>query len=211
MNRGLFISFEGNEGAGKSTQVQLLVNKLREMGHNVVATREPGGTRIGEQIRSITHNTENVDLTPIAEAYLMAAARAQHVAGFIEPSLEAGKLVVCDRFVDSSIAYQGYGRNLGPDKIKELNALAVNGAAPDITFLLNVTQEEGLKRRHGDSKGLDRLDMQQKDFYSRVSEGYLAVARENAQRYIVIDASKSIEEVATAIWTALEPRLTKAS
>ena len=209
MKRGYFITFEGGEGAGKSIQVEILVSHLHEEGYSVVVTREPGGTRIGEQIRAITHNQENVDLEAIAEAYLMAASRAQHVAQLIEPALEAGKIVVCDRYVDSSIAYQGYGRKLGADTIKSLNTLAINGAVPDFTILLHISPEVGLKRRAKSRKGVDRLDMQQHDFYTRVSEGYLALAKQNPSRYVVIDAGKSIEVVAGAVWESVKKNLDK--
>lgn len=200
MKRGYFITFEGGEGAGKSIQVEILSSHLSEKGYPVVVTREPGGTRIGEQIRTITHSTENVDLNPVAEAYLMAAARAQHVAQIIEPSLESGKIVVCDRFVDSGIAYQGYGRKLGPEVIAKLNELAVNGAIPDLTIYLNVPLELGMKRRKKSQKSSDRLDLQQHEFYARVHNGYDELAKVNSSRYVVIDASQSIVEVASEIW-----------
>ena len=209
MKRGYFITFEGGEGSGKSIQAEILVSHLHEEGYPVVVTREPGGTRIGEQIRVITHNQENVDLEAMAEAYLMAASRAQHVAQIIEPALEAGKIVVCDRYVDSSIAYQGYGRKLGAETIRSLNTLAVNGAVPDLTILLNILPEVGLKRRAKSRKGVDRLDMQQKDFYTRVSEGYLALAKLEPNRYVVIDAGKSIETVAGAVWESVKKNLDK--
>lgn len=207
MKRGFFITFEGGEGAGKSIQVEILSSHLFEEGYEVVVTREPGGTRVGEQIRAITHNTENVDLNPVAEAYLMSAARAQHVAQVIEPSLEAGKVVLSDRFVDSSISYQGYGRKLGPDLIKNLNALAVNGANPDLTILLSVTPEISLKRRHKSRKEKDRLDLQQHDFYERVYEGYKVLAKKEPKRFVVIDASKSIEKVAIEVWDVIQKAL----
>lgn len=209
MKRGFFITFEGGEGAGKSIQAEILVSHLHEEGYPVVVTREPGGTRIGEQIRTITHNQENVDLEAVAEAYLMAASRAQHAAQIIEPALEAGKVVVCDRYVDSSIAYQGYGRKLGADAIKSLNTLAVNGAIPDFTILLDISPEVGLKRRAKSRKGVDRLDMQQKDFYTRVSLGYLALAKQEPNRYVVIDAGKSIEVVAGEVWESVRKNLEK--
>ena len=179
MKRGFLLHLKGEKGAGKSIQVEILSSHLFEEGYDVVVTREPGGTRVGEQIRAITHNTENVDLNPVAEAYLMSAARAQHVAQVIEPSLESGKVVLSDRFVDSSIAYQGYGRKLGPDLIKNLNALAVNGANPDLTILLSVTPEVSMKRRHKSRKTKDRLDLQQHDFCERVYEGYKTLAKKN--------------------------------
>lgn len=209
MKRGYFITFEGGEGAGKSIQVEILASHLREEGFPIVVTREPGGTRIGEQIRSITHNQENVDMEATTEAYLMAAARAQHVTQIIEPALAAGKIVLCDRYVDSSIAYQGYGRKLGAETIKSLNMLAVNGAVPDFTILLDISPEVGLKRRAKSRKGVDRLDMQQKDFYTRVHLGYLALAKQEPNRYVVIDAGKSIETVAGAVWESVKRNLEK--
>ncbi len=200
MKRGLFIVLEGGEGAGKSVQAKMLADRLRDAGKKVVVTREPGGTRIGEQIRAITHNTENVDLDPVAEAYLMAASRAQHVRETIAPVLAAGSIVISDRFVDSSIAYQGYGRNLGAEDIAALNELAVNGAKPDLVILLDVPPAVGLARLATNVKQKDRLDMQQKDFYDRVRAGYLALAKRFPNLYVVIDATKSIQEVASTIW-----------
>lgn len=207
MKRGYFITFEGSEGAGKSIQVEILASHLREEGYPIVVTREPGGTRIGEQIRAITHNQENVDTEATTEAYLMAAARAQHVAQIIEPAIAAGKIVVCDRYVDSSIAYQGYGRKLGSDVIANLNALAVNGAKPDLTMLLSLPPEVGQKRRSKSAKTKDRLDLQQHDFYSRVHDGYLALAKKEPNRYVVINAEKSIVEVAETVWNEVYTRL----
>ncbi|MDP1722785.1 MAG: dTMP kinase [Candidatus Gottesmanbacteria bacterium] len=207
MKRGFFITIEGGEGAGKSIQVEILASHLREEGYPIVVTREPGGTRIGEQIRAITHNQENVDMESTTEAYLMAAARAQHVAQIIEPAIASGKIVLCDRYVDSSIAYQGYGRKLGADTIAGLNALAINGAKPDLTLLLSVTPEVGNKRRTKSAKTKDRLDLQQHDFYSRVHDGYLALAKKDPNRYVVIDAEKSIVQVAQTIWDEVHTRL----
>lgn len=209
MKRGFFITFEGGEGAGKSIQVEILASHLHEKGYQVVVTREPGGTRIGEQIRTITHNPENVDLDPVTEAYLMAAARGQHVSEIIEPALAAGKIVVCDRFIDSSIAYQGYGRKLGPEKIKQLNKLAVNGAIADLTLFLDVPPEVGYRRRNKAVKVKDRLDLQQKEFYERVYKGYQEIAKQNSGRYKLIDASKSIEKVAIEIWNIVKKALDK--
>lgn len=201
--KGLFIVFEGGEGAGKSMQVGLLASRLREAGHEVVATREPGGTRIGEQIRAITHNPENVDLSARAEAYLMAASRAQHVNEIIEPALIDGKIVVCDRFLDSSIAYQGYGRKLGADTIGKLNEMAVKGLVPDLTILLDVPIDVGLARRNGSVKK-DRLDLQQKSFYERVYRGYLELAKKNPTRYVVIGGTDAIDAVAGKIWETVK-------
>lgn len=197
--KSFFISFEGIEGSGKSTQAALLSSKLREEGFEVVVTREPGGTRIGEKIRGITHGRENVDLTAVSEAYLMAASRAQHVREIIKPALSSGKIVICDRFIDSSLAYQGYGRELGEEFIWDLNKLAIDAVIPDLTILLDLGAEEGLRRRNHTDK-VDRLDLQQKDFYERVCQGYKKLAEKYKDRYMVADSTKSIEEVKESIW-----------
>ena len=223
LRRGLFISFEGMEGAGKSTQAQLLVERLREEGRTVVATREPGGTRIGEQIRKITHDPENVDLADRTEAYLMAAARAQHVVEIIQPALSAGQIVVCDRFLDSSLAYQGYGRQLGHTTVWELNSLALRSiksvafyraggraksklVLPDLTILLEVKIEVGMKRRNSTSK-IDRLDLQQEEFYQRVAFGYEQIAKQYPERVVIVDGNGTIEKVADKIWAIVRRRL----
>lgn len=199
MSSPYFITFEGIEGSGKSTQVGLLGSRFKEKGITIDVTREPGGTRIGEQIRNITHGRENVDLTAVAEAYLMAASRAQHVREIIRPALSSGKIVISDRYVDSSLAYQGYGRELGEDVIWDLNRLAIDDAMPDLTILLDIPVEVGLARRNGSSK-VDRLDLQQKDFYERVHRGYQVLSEKYKERYFVIDSSKEIETVSKLIW-----------
>jgi len=197
-----FITFEGLEGSGKSTQAGLLASKLREKGHEILSTREPGGTRIGEYIRDITHNRNNIDLTAAAEAYLMAASRTQHVREIIKPALEMKKIVICDRYVDSSLAYQGYGRQLGEEVIWQLNKLAIDDIIPNLTIFLDIPLEIGLSRRNHTEK-IDRLDLQQKDFYERVYDGYQRLAQKYKERYFVVDSSKPIEEVAKTIWTKI--------
>ena len=204
--KGLFIVFEGLEGSGKSTQAGLLASCLLEEGFDIKATREPGGTRIGELIRQITHSKDNVDLTAVAESCLMAASRAQHVREIIRPALDSGKIVISDRFVDSSLAYQGYGRELGEEKIAALNKMAVEEVIPDIVIFLDVLPEIGFKRRNGTSK-IDRLDLQQNDFYLRVYEGYIKLAGKNKDKYFVVDSSKSIEEVSRVIWQKVKSLL----
>ncbi|PIR08030.1 dTMP kinase [Candidatus Gottesmanbacteria bacterium CG11_big_fil_rev_8_21_14_0_20_37_11] len=201
--KGKLITFEGIEGSGKSTQVGLLSSKLREERYQIIAIREPGGTRIGEQIRDITHNRENVDLTAVSEAYLMAASRAQLVRESIKPALKEGKIVIADRFVDSSLAYQGYGRNLGQEAIFALNKLALEEVFPDLTFFLDVTPEVGFGRRNGSGK-IDRLDLQQKDFYDRVYKGYKEIIRKDRKRFTVIDSTRSINEVRKVIWQKIK-------
>ena len=204
--KNLFIVFEGLEGSGKSTQAGLLASRLLEEGFDIKATREPGGTRIGELIRQITHSKDNVDLTAVAESCLMAASRAQHVREIIRPALDSGKIVISDRFVDSSLAYQGYGRELGEGKITALDKMAVEEVIPDIVIFLDVLPEIGFKRRNGTSK-IDRLDLQQNDFYLRVYEGYIKLAGKNKDKYFVVDSSKSIEEVSRVIWQKVKSLL----
>jgi len=206
--KGLFISFEGLEGSGKSTQAGLLGSRLKEEGYEIVVTREPGGTRIGEAIRDITHGKENVDLTAVAEAYLMAASRAQHVREIIKPAFEAGKIVIADRYIDSSLAYQGYGRQLGEEVIEKLNNLALENMTPNLTFFLDLSVEIGFSRRNHSEK-IDRLDLQQKDFYDRVYAGYKKLADKYKTRFITIDSNKSIKEVAGEIWQDVRKRLAK--
>lgn len=204
--KGFLITFEGMEGSGKSTQVGLLGSKLKEEDYEIVVTREPGGTRIGELIRNITHGRENVDLTAISEAYLMASSRAQIVRELIRPALIDGKIVIVDRFLDSSLAYQGYGRDLGVETIEQLNNLAIDAVFPDLTILLDLPPQAGFARRNGTEK-IDRLDLQQKDFYERVYLGYKKLAEKYKERYFVVDSSKSIEEVANIIWNEVKKRI----
>lgn len=204
--KGFFITFEGLEGSGKSTQVGFLASRLREEGYNIVVIREPGGTRIGETIRDITHNRENVELTAVCEAYLMVAARAQLVREIIRPALSSGKIVLADRFVDSSIAYQGYGRELGKKVIEELNKLALDNIKIDLTFFLDVSHKKGIKRRNN-TKKIDRLDLQQTDFYERVYQGYKKIALGNPQRVITIDGTASIEDNSKIIWQTVKNKI----
>ncbi len=204
--KGLLITFEGIEGSGKSTQVGLLASHLKEKGLEIVVTREPGGTRIGEQIRNITHGRENVDLTGAAEAYLMAAARSQVVREIIRPALLDGKIVIVDRFLDSSLAYQGYGRELGEEEIMKLNQMAIDAVFPNLTIFLDIPVQEGFRRRNGTDK-IDRLDLQQKEFYERVHNGYKKIASQNRERFVIIDGNRGIEEIAKEIWKKVEQKI----
>lgn len=206
--RGFLITFEGVEGSGKSTQVGLLASKLKEEGYEIVVTREPGGTRIGELIRNITHGRENVDLTAISEAYLMAASRAQLVREIVRPALTDDKIVIVDRFLDSSLAYQGYGRELGEEEIFRINQQALGSVFPNLTIFLDVTPMVGFARRNGTDK-IDRLDLQQKDFYERVYQGYKKLAEKYKERYFVVDSSRPIEEVANIIWKKVHEIISK--
>lgn len=191
LNKGIFISFEGGEGVGKSKQVRLLADTLERLELPVRTFREPGGTKIGEAIRFITHDPTNTMLDDRAEALLFAACRAQLVAEVYLPLLEKKSIVVADRYVDSSYVYQGIARGLGYEEIKKINEFAINGLLPDLTFLLDLDYREGQKRRHNTVK-VDRMDMQKAEFYGKVHKAYHAMAKEHPKRIIVIDASRDV-------------------
>ena len=192
MKEGLFISFEGPDGSGKSTQITRLNASFEKMGLPVFLTREPGGSLIGEKIRELILDPIHEEMDDLTEAMLYAASRAQHVAQVIKPALAQGKIVLCDRFMDSSIAYQGYGRKLG-DRVRIINEIAVDGLMPDLTFLLLVEPGEGKRRiSHGP---LDRLEREELDYHKAVYEGYMVLLENNRQRMKVIDGSKSMDQV----------------
>ncbi|HHY36421.1 MAG TPA: dTMP kinase [Firmicutes bacterium] len=194
--KGLFLTIEGLDGAGKTTQVKLLQEWFRKQGYDPLFTREPGGTRAGDAIRNLLLNREYTGLVPVAEALLYAASRAQLVAEVIRPALARGRLVVCDRFVDSSIAYQAYGRGLPRAFVEEINRQATGGLKPRLTILLDLEPDLREERLRGQGRqAWDRLEAETGDFYTRVREGYLALARENRDRIKVIPARQSIEEV----------------
>lgn len=196
MRPGLFITFEGPDGAGKTTQINRLTDYLVSMGMDTVLTREPGGTRIGEKIREIILDPQHQEMDHLTEALLYASSRAQHVAEKIRPALDAGKTVICDRFMDSSIAYQGYGRKLG-ERVRIINEIAVEGLTPDLTILLLVDPDEGKKRI---SNGfLDRLELEAIHYHIDVYEGYLALANRYPERILCIDGSRGIEEISSEI------------
>jgi dTMP kinase len=196
MRKGYFISFEGIDGSGKSTQIDKLSSFLTGNGYEVVLTREPGGTEIGEKIRNIILDKSNADMSYMTEALLYAASRAQHVSEVIVPAVEAGKIVICDRFVDSSIAYQGAGRQLG-DSVDIINRYAVNGCMPDITFLMKVRLDVSSSRIN--KRELDRIEMENAEFYKRVYSGYEKLEREFPGRIIGIDAAGSIKDIENTI------------
>lgn len=196
MKQGFFITFEGGDGAGKSTQIKKLVTYLEDKGFDVVLTREPGGTDIGEKIRQIILDPENVEMDSVTEAMLYAASRAQHVAQVIKPAIDECKIVICDRFIDSSIAYQGYARNLG-DSVSIINSYAVGEYMPHKTFLLKLKPQAGSKRISGREK--DRIELEAVSFHQKVYDGYEALEREFPDRIVGIDASGTIEEIADEI------------
>lgn len=201
-----FITLEGGEGAGKSTAVEVVRAWLDARGIPVVTTREPGGTAIGEQIRHILLDPGNDDLEPLAELFLMFAARAQHVARVVRPALEAGKWVLCDRFTDASIAYQGYGRGLGDAAVARLAALVHPDLEPDLTLMLDVPVVTGLERALGRGQP-DRFEQHGVDFLDRVHAGYRVLAERHPQRIAVVDAEATRETVAAEIRRILESRL----
>lgn len=201
MKRGLFITMEGPDGSGKSTQIAAIRKYFEEKGQEVLITREPGGTQISEKIRELLLDKTNSEMDPMAEALLYAASRAQLVSQVIKPALEGGVNVICDRFVDSSIAYQAYGRGLG-DSVAVINAYAVRDCMPDITFLMKLNPEIGKSRIASDAQ--DRIEMEKIDFHNRVFAGYEALELEYPDRVVGIDATRDIETISSEIIADLE-------
>ena len=195
MPSGCFIAFEGGEGAGKSTQEGLLAASLAARGHVVVRTREPGGTPAGEAIRHVLLSPEFDGLDARAESLLFAAARGEHVARVIRPALARGDVVICDRYIDSSIAYQGFGRELGPRRVRELNLWATGDLLPDLTVVLDVDPEVGLSR----FDGRDRLEAEPLDYHRAVRAAFLTLAESDPERYLVVDARADVDEIAATI------------
>ena len=201
MSKGIFISIEGPDGSGKSTQIENIKEYFRDRGIDYVFTREPGGTPIGERIREIILDNACEEMDYMTEAMLYAAARAQNVAQNIRPALEAGKVVICDRFVDSSIAYQGYGRKLG-EAVAIINGYAIAECVPDITFLMKLDPRIGRSRI--DEASYDRLEHEKVAFHLEVYKGYLELEKRYPDRIFGVDASKSIEEIKEAIYKKLD-------
>ena len=206
MKKGLFLTIEGPDGSGKSTQIGFITEFLQSRGYETVLTREPGGTQIGEKIRDIILDKENREMDSMTETMLYAASRAQHVAQIIKPALEAGKAVICDRFVDSIISYQGYGRKLG-DSVTYINEYAIMGCVPDITFLMKIPPDRSMDRITSGSR--DRLELEKMEFHRRVYEGYMELEKLYPARITGIDAGRSIEEIKEEIHKHLERLLEK--
>ena len=204
--RGLFITLEGSDGCGKSTQIALMEEWLSRRGYEVVLSREPGGCPISERIREVILSLDSKGMSEECEALLYAASRAEHVREVIQPALKYGKIVICDRFLDSSIAYQGYGRELGETFIRQINEAAIDGTRPDLTLLLEVDRSES-RRRMSKGAPLDRLEIEKEDFFARVQDGFDALAKAEPERVCRIDASQSIEEVFQDIQRAVKPLL----
>lgn len=203
----MFITLEGPEGSGKTSQVPPLAAYLKKQGYDVLVTREPGGTVVSDQIRDVLMNLKNVSIVPRTEILLFLAARAQHVEGLIRPALEAGKLVLCDRFGDSTLAYQGYGHQTDLDNLRYLLNYATGGLTPDLTLLLDIPVEVGLERKRKNDSEWNRLDAYEEAFHKRVRKGYLELAKFEPNRWQVIDASKDKEQVQEAMRQAVMARL----
>lgn len=211
---GLLITFEGPDGSGKTTQLGLLAEHLRALGHDVLTTREPGGTAIGDQIRAVLHDVKNVEMTRETEFLLYAASRAQLVRQVLKPHLARGGTVLCDRFADSSMAYQGYGRELDLEAISLITQFATGGLTPDLTIYLDLPVEVGIERKQSahlaQAGEWNRLDQQTLDFHRRVHQGYLKMAQANPDRWLIVDATQSIPDTHASIRMRLERLLSEA-
>lgn len=196
MEKGIFITIEGPDGSGKTTILQMLAENLEKEGHAVVATREPGGIEIAEQIRKVILDPENTAMDPRTEALLYAAARRQHLAEKVKPALKEGKIVLCDRFVDSSLAYQGHARGLGIDEVYSINEFAIENMMPAMTLYFDVAPEIGLERiNKNKGREVNRLDMEKLEFHQKVREGYMILAERFSDRIVKVDASKDLDTV----------------
>jgi dTMP kinase len=202
-----FITLEGPEGSGKTTQIPLLVDWLCGQGYEVELTREPGGTDIGDQIRDVLHDSHNTAMDATAEILLYSADRAQHVAQCIRPALAAGRIVVSDRYYDSTLAYQGYGRGLDIEMLRAITAFATGGLKPDLTLYLDIAPEEGLRRRQANEEEWNRLDAETLDFHRRVRAGYMELIAQEPGRWVVIDAARPVKEVQEEIRAQVQARL----
>lgn len=206
--RGLFITFEGCDGCGKSTQARLLKEELEKRGISCVLTREPGGGKISEAIRAMILDGKNAEMTDECEALLYAAARAQHLHDTVEPALRAGKVVLCDRYVDSSFAYQAAARGLGDDFVAKINAFALEKYLPDLTFFVDLTAEEAFCRKHGADKN-DRLEQAGLAFHKKVYAGFVRRAEAEKERFVVLDGKKSIAELKQDVLAKVTEKLKK--
>ena len=204
MKKGLFITFEGPDGSGKTTVSKAVADQLLAEGYQVRYTREPGGSAISEKIRDIILDPANTEMDPRTEALLYAASRRQHLVDIVLPLIEQGVTVISDRFVDSSIAYQGYGRQIGADEVYAINAFAIENYMPVKTIFLNVSAETGLARIQANRAVLDRLDAESTDLHKRVFDGYQKVIAQYADRMIVVDASRDVDEVIAEVYSIVK-------
>ncbi len=206
----MFITLEGPEGSGKTTAVETAVNKLKEMGYEIVRTREPGGTPISEQIRNVILDKENTAMDPRTEALLYAASRRQHLVEKVWPAIKEGKIVICDRYLDSSLAYQGGARGLGVDNILNINLFATENTWPDLTLLFDIDPRLGLERiAKNSAREVNRLDLEKIDFHNKVRQTFLDLAARYPERFVIIDASQDRDKVAEDTLKAILDRLCK--
>ncbi len=204
----MLITFEGPDGSGKTTQLNLLAEFLAQQGYSLIHVREPGGTRIGEQIRDVLHHIDNREMRPTAEVLLYSAARAQLVEEVIRPALAAGRIVLCDRFYDSTFAYQGYGHGLNTDALRQLTAFATGGLKPDLTVYIDIEPEEGLKRRQRNSGAeWNRLDALGLEFHRRVHAGYQKLIAAEPERWVVIDGDRPVETLQVDVRKVITEKL----
>lgn len=190
-----FITIEGNEGSGKTSIIKLLEEDLKKQGISYLSTREPGGSKIAEEIRNVILNVDNVNMDYMTEALLYAASRRQHLEEVVKPAIKENKLVICDRYIDSSLAYQGYARNLGIDNVYNINMYATNGFLPDLTILIDIEPEVGLERIKKNSRKVDRLDLEKMSFHHKVHEGYLKVSEKFPDRIVKVNGNRTLDEV----------------
>lgn len=203
----MLITLEGPDGSGKSTQIGLLVEKLRSEGYTVIQTREPGGTAIGDQIRQVLHDLKNTAMHPHAETLLYAASRAQLVAQVIRPHLEAGGIVICDRYSDSTLAYQGYGHGLDLNALKAILTFATGGLKPDLTGYLDLSVEDGLQRRKNAAEDWNRMDAMAVEFHRRVRAGYEKLIADEPERWFRVNASQDIESIHQELYAVVQARV----
>ncbi|MFA6829092.1 MAG: dTMP kinase [Bacilli bacterium] len=208
-NKGLFITFEGCDGCGKTTAIRKVDEILTKNQIEHVLSREPGGSKIAEQIRGIILDKNNTEEDSRTEALLYAASRRQHLVEVIKPALENGTLVICDRYIDSSLAYQGYARGLGIDNVMSINAFAIENTMPDLTFFLDLTPEEGLARIQGRNRDSDRLDNEKLSFHKKVYEGYKIINEKYSSRIFSIDARQTPDEIANEIASVIFKKLSE--
>ena len=208
LKKGIFISLEGIEGTGKTTQARLLSERLVEKGYEVILTQEPGGTVIGNRIREILLLPEHKEMSYMTELLLYNADRAQHLNEKILPAVNDGKIVITDRFTDSTIAYQGYGREIDIELLKSIDLIATGGIRPDLTILFDLDVEVGLKRNRGINK-VDRLELEDIEFHKKVREGYLHISEKEHERIRIVDASMPVEKISEKVWEIVRWRLEK--
>ncbi len=203
----MFITFEGPDGSGKTTQFHLLVEWLNDAGYPIVSTREPGGPDISEQIRAVLHDPQNTAMDARTEILLYSASRAQHVAQVIRPALAQGKIIISDRYADSTLAYQGYGRRLDLETLRVITYFATGGLTPDLTLCFDISAEEGLTRRRLGGGEWNRLDAEALEFHQRVRAGYQKLASQEPDRWVVVDAARSIEEIQAEVRATVSEKL----